>query len=131
MPREIEEEIFRMENKAGLQEHRDGGDGGCSDRVRMEAADLQDHHDGGAAVLESRWRLCRQVMVETVLERCWETLEVSRMIKEVEDGGVERMEKVETHLRGLREDGEAMMEILAEEEARSRRMEKTERLKNA
>ena len=74
---------------------------------------------------------CRQVMEETVLESCWETLEVSRIIKEVEDGGIERMEKVETHLRGLREDGEAMMEILAEEEARSRRMEKTERLKNA
>ena len=37
------------------------------------------------AVIASRWRLCRQVMEEL------ETLEVSRIVKEVEDGGMERM----------------------------------------
>ena len=35
------------------------------------------------AVIASRWRLCRQVMEESVLDVCWETLEVSRIFKEV------------------------------------------------
>ena len=83
------------------------------------------------AVIASRWRLCRQVMEESVLEVCWETLEVSRIVKEVEDGGMERMGRVETQLRGLREDEEALIQAISEDATRNRRMEKTDRLKKA
>ena len=58
-------------------------------------------------------------------------MEVSRLIGEVEDVGLERREKEETHLIGLREDGESTMEILAEEEAITIWNEKTEKLKKA
>ena len=40
------------------------------------------------AVLASRWKVCRQVLDESVLEVGWETLEVTRIVKEVEDGGM-------------------------------------------
>ena len=78
------------------------------------------------AVIASRQRICRQVMEESVLEVCWETFDLSRIVKEVGDGGMERMGRVETQLRGLREDEEALVQIISEEAARNRRMEKTE-----
>ena len=71
------------------------------------------------------------MMEETVLERCWESFEISRIVKEVKEGGMERMNKVEARLRDQREDRETVMVILAEEEARSWRIEKTERLQKA
>ena len=51
------------------------------------------------ALLESRMRLCRQMVEETVLERSWESLEITRIVNEVKDGGMERMNKVEAKLR--------------------------------
>ena len=66
-----------------------------------------------------------------MLERSWESLEITRIVNEVKDGGMERMNKVEARLRDQREDRETVMVILAEEEARSRRIEKTERLQKA
>ena len=42
-----------------------------------------------------------------------------------------RMERVESQLRGLREDDEALVQSIAEDAARTRRMEKTERRKKA
>ena len=83
------------------------------------------------AVLESRMRMCRQMVEETVLERSWESLEITRIVNEVKDGGMERMNKVEAKLRDQTEERETVMIILAEEEARSWRIEKTERLQKA
>jgi hypothetical protein len=83
------------------------------------------------AVTASRERMCRSVLEESVLEVCWEALEVTRIIKEVEVGGMTRIEKVETQLRGLREDEETLLQAISEDAARTKRMEKTERLKRA
>ena len=55
----------------------------CRDLV-LESAD--------DAILESRNRLCRELLVETVLTGAWEVPEVKRIVKEAKDGGL--MEKV-------------------------------------
>ena len=83
------------------------------------------------AVLESRMKLCRQILEETVLERSWESLEITRILNEVKDGGRERMNKVEANLRDQREEMEAALVILAEKDAILRRIEKTDRLQKA
>ena len=92
--------------------------GVCRDLV-LESAD--------DAILESRSRLCKEVLVETVLTGAWEVLEVKRIVKEATNGGL--MEKVETELRMIREERECVRMIMMEEEAQSRRMEKVDRLK--
>jgi hypothetical protein len=66
-----------------------------------------------------------------VLEVCWEILEVSRIVKEVEDRGLEWMGRIETHWRNLIEDEEDLIQVIAEDAARNRSMEKTDRLKKA
>ena len=50
---------------------------------------------------------------------------------EVEEGGMVRMNQVELERRDNREEREAVMAILAEEEARSRRLQKKERVQRA
>jgi hypothetical protein len=64
------------------------------------------------AVKASREKTCRQVLEEGVLEVCWEALEVTRIVKEAEVGGMSRMERVETQLRGPREDEELLVQMM-------------------
>ena len=81
------------------------------------------------AILESRNRLCKEVLVETVLTGAWEALEVRRIVKEAKDGGL--MEEVEADLRMIREERECILMLVKEEQAQTRRLEKVDRLKRA
>jgi hypothetical protein len=81
------------------------------------------------AILESRSRLCKEVLAETVMTGAWEVLEVKRIVKEATNGGL--LEKAETELRMSREERECVRIIMMEEEAQSRKMEKIDRLKKA
>ena len=81
------------------------------------------------AILESRSRLCKEMLVETVLTAAWEVLEVKRIVKEATNGGL--LEKVETELRMIRKERECVRMIMLEEEAQSKRLEKVDRLTKA
>ena len=65
------------------------------------------------------------------MEKSWETLEVRSIVNYARAGEAERMTAIETNLRMEREERECFLSILAEEEARSKRIEKMERLKKA
>ena len=41
------------------------------------------------AVIKSRMNLCRKIVEESLVDTCWEELETSRLINEVEGGGAE------------------------------------------
>ena len=51
------------------------------------------------AVMESRLKMCKQLMLETLIINSWESLEVSRIVRETKEGGVDRMEMIESELR--------------------------------
>ena len=51
------------------------------------------------AVKESRQRMCKQIIVESVVCSSWQSLEVRRLVRETKEGGLDRMEQVESKLR--------------------------------
>ena len=69
----------------------------------------------GEAVQESALKLCRELVEDVLVGGSWEDLEVNRLMKEVEGGGVRRRKLVEIQLRNLREEDEAVEALLAEE----------------
>ena len=40
--------------------------------------------------MESRWKRCKELILETVVTDSWECLEVNRLMRETKEGGVER-----------------------------------------
>ena len=76
-------------------------------------------------------KMCKQLMLETVISNSWESLEVRRIVRETKEGGVDRMEMIESELRMEREERECVSAILEEEESLARRLEKKERLHRA
>ena len=83
------------------------------------------------AVMESRLKMCKQLMLETVIGSSWESLEVRRILRETKEGGVDRMERIESELRMKREERECVSAMLEEERCLARRLEKKERLQRA
>ena len=77
----------------------------------------------GEAVQESGMRPCRELVGKLLVDGSWKELEIRRLVKVVEGGGVGMRKRVEEQLRSLREDEEAMEALLAEAEASTRRME--------
>ena len=82
-------------------------------------------------VMESGQKMCEKITIDMVVAKSWESLEFRRIIKEVEDLGTVRMNQVELELKDRREEREAIVAILLEEEARSRRLQKKERVQKA
>ena len=64
------------------------------------------------AVMESRLKMCKQLMLETVISNSWESLEVRRIVRETKEGGVDRMEMIESELRMEREERKCVSTIL-------------------
>ena len=55
------------------------------------------------AVMESRKKMCKQMLLETVIINSWESLEVRRIMRETKEGGLDSMERIESELRMERE----------------------------
>ena len=71
--------------------------------------------DGGGRRDGSRLKLCKELILETVIRDSWECLEVNRLVRETKEGGVESMMILEDALRMDREERECMAAILEEE----------------
>jgi hypothetical protein len=84
-----------------------------------------------SAVVESERMVCSSWLNSTLLDKCWNTLEERRIMRELLEGGEVIRKGVETGLRNIREGEEAEISLLLEEEAMLRRHEKVERLKLA
>ena len=84
-----------------------------------------------AAVMESRLKLCKELILETVISDSWECLEVNRLVRETKEGGVERMIKMEDALRMDREERECTAAMLEEERCLELRLIKKERIQRA
>ena len=65
--------------------------------------------------MESRMKLCKELVLETVVTDSWEVLEVNRLMRETNEGGVERLVRLEDALRMEREDRECTAAMLEEE----------------
>ena len=81
--------------------------------------------------MDSRLKMCKQLMLETVISNSWESLEVRRIVRETKEGGVDRMERIESELRMEREERECVSAMLEEERYLAKRLEKKERLQRA
>ena len=80
---------------------------------------------------ESRQRLCKQILLETVVCSSCQSLEVRRIVRETKEGGLYRMEHVESVLRMEREERECIAAMLEEERCLANRLRKKERLQRA
>ena len=67
------------------------------------------------AVLESRMKICKELILETVISDSWEVLEVNRLMRETKEGGVDRLVRLEDALRMEREDRECTAAMLEED----------------
>jgi hypothetical protein len=76
------------------------------------------------AVKESRQRMCKQIIVESVVCSSWQSLEVRRLVRETKEGGLDRMEQVESELRMEREERECVAALLEEERCIGNRLRK-------
>ena len=81
--------------------------------------------------MESRLKMCKQLMLETLIINSWESLEVSRIVRETKEGGVDGMEMIEFELRMEREERKCVSAMLEEERCLAKRLEKKERLQRA
>ena len=81
--------------------------------------------------MKSRMKLCKEMFLETVIADSWESLEVRRLMKETNEGGVERQEMLESALRTEREERKCVSAMLEEERCLAMRLEKKERLQRA
>ena len=81
-----------------------------------------------AAMLESRMKLCREVVLEAIVTDSWECLEVNRLLRETKEGGLERQIRIEDALRLEREEREWTAAMLEEERCLALRLKKKERI---
>ena len=84
-----------------------------------------------AAMLESRMKLCREVVLEVIVTYSWECLEVNRLLRETKEGGLERQIRIEDALRLEREEREWTAAMLEEERCLALRLKKKERIQKA
>jgi hypothetical protein len=77
----------------------------------------------------SERRVCSDWVNTTLVDRCWIALEYGRVMEEILDAGADLTLKIETGLRNIREEKEAEVALLMEEEARRHKM--VERLRLA
>ena len=73
--------------------------------------------------------VCSDWVNTTLVDSCWSTLEYGRGMEEILDAGDDLTLKIETGLRNIREEKEAEVALLMEEEARRHKM--VERLRLA
>ena len=83
------------------------------------------------AMMESRQTMCKQMLLETVVCSSWQSLEVRRIVRETKEGGLDRMEQVESELRMEREERECIAAMLEEERCLENRLREKERLQRA
>ena len=83
------------------------------------------------AVLESRMKICKELIMETVISDSWEVLEVNRLMRETKEGGVDRLVRLEDALRMEREDRECTAAMVEEDRCLALRLKKKDRIKEA
>ena len=82
-------------------------------------------------MMESRMKLCKELVLETVVTDGWEYLEVNRLMRETKEGGVERLVMLEDALSMEREDRECAAAMLEEEKCLALKLRKKERIQKA
>ena len=85
----------------------------------------------GIAVMESRMKSCKELLMETVVRDCWEVLELNRLLREAKEGGVERLNRMEEALKMEREERECIAAVIEEERCLEVRLKKKERIQKA
>ena len=79
----------------------------------------------------SKRRVCSDWVNTTLVDSCWIALEYGRVMEEILDAGADLTLRIETGLRNIREEKEAEVALVLEEEAMARRHRKVERLRLA
>jgi hypothetical protein len=79
----------------------------------------------------SERRVCSDWVNTTLVDNCWSMMEYGRVMGEILDAGDDLILRIEIGLRNIREEKEAEVALLLEEEAMARRHEKVERLRLA
>ena len=70
----------------------------------------------------SERRVCSDWVNTTLVDSCWSTMEYGRVMEEILDAGDDLTLKIETGLRNIREEKEAEIALLLEEEGLARRL---------